>query len=102
MPPPFYSRDERQSSDLLTGSVDGDSVHVVLVDDSYVVCRLMGIDAPEQGWADRGAASKRGPPLAHAATEHLILMHASPARLEWGPNLLLEDDPCASPERSGS
>lgn len=51
--------------------VDGDTVHVVLADDSYIVCRLIGIDAPEQGWADRGAGTKPGQPLAHAATEYL-------------------------------
>jgi micrococcal nuclease len=50
---------------------DGDTLHVVLSDDSYHVCRLIGIDAPEQAWGDDGSVLSRGQPLGRAATDYL-------------------------------
>lgn len=50
---------------------DGDTLHIVFPDDSYHICRLIGIDAPEQAWGDDGRVLSRGQPLGRAATDYL-------------------------------
>lgn len=59
---------------------DGDTLHVVLADDTYHVCRLIGIDAPEQGYG-REDGKDRGQPLGRAATDYLTYLVRGPVRV---------------------
>jgi endonuclease YncB( thermonuclease family) len=46
----------------------------VLADNQYVVCRLVGIDAPERDSTDRHGFAKPSQPLSQAATEYLAYL----------------------------
>ncbi|MBI4218529.1 MAG: thermonuclease family protein [Chloroflexi bacterium] len=59
---------------------DGDTVDVALADDTYHVCRLIGIDAREQGYG-RQHGTDRGQPLGRAANDYLAYLVRGPVRV---------------------